>query len=215
MHATVVEATDMRTGHAEINATDLHIGHLLGLDDGVARTFLGKGRVHDLALAHAARGDWPRPTMFSEPSAFCSPTTAQIFDVPISRPTMMFVSSNIFPPEMSWAGFFGHGCRHATGRHPPHGYVVGYCKVRRGDRPVHALTQVINFPPARQLLLQISGSESISARCPVVATTTPVLETSTLCNSTNPNIGEWSNAPMSASAACACGESMRFPGCNS
>jgi len=42
--------------------------------------------------------DWPRPMMFSAPSAFCSPTTTQIFEVPISRPAMMLESSNIFSP---------------------------------------------------------------------------------------------------------------------
>ena len=56
MHAAVVEAAQMRAGHAEINAADLHVGHLLGLDDGVAHAFLGERRVHDLALAHPARG---------------------------------------------------------------------------------------------------------------------------------------------------------------
>ena len=55
MHAAVVETAQMPAGHAEINAADFHVGHLLGLDDGVAHAFLGQRRVHDLTLAHAAR----------------------------------------------------------------------------------------------------------------------------------------------------------------
>ena len=55
MHAAIVEAADVPAGHAEINAADFHVGHLLGLDDGVAHVFLGLRGVHDLALAHAAR----------------------------------------------------------------------------------------------------------------------------------------------------------------
>ena len=41
MHAAVVEAADVAAGDAEINAADLHVGHLLGLDDGVADVLLG------------------------------------------------------------------------------------------------------------------------------------------------------------------------------
>ena len=55
MHAAIVEAADVPAGHAEINAADFHVGHLLGLDDGVAHVFLGQRGVRDLALAHAAR----------------------------------------------------------------------------------------------------------------------------------------------------------------
>src|SRR5208282_1473278 len=39
MHAAIVKAADMPAGHAEINAADFHVGHLLGLDDGVTHTF--------------------------------------------------------------------------------------------------------------------------------------------------------------------------------
>src|ERR1035437_5064187 len=40
--------------------------------------------------------------MFSAPSAFCYPTTTQIFEVPISRPAMMLDSSNIFRSRWRW-----------------------------------------------------------------------------------------------------------------
>ena len=55
MHAAIVEAADMPAGHAEIHAANLHVGHLLGLDDGVAHVLLGLGRVGDFAFAHAPR----------------------------------------------------------------------------------------------------------------------------------------------------------------
>ena len=44
MHAAIVEAADVAAGHAEINVADFHVGHLLGLDDGVAHVLLGLGR---------------------------------------------------------------------------------------------------------------------------------------------------------------------------
>ena len=55
MHAAIVETANVRAGDPEINVPDFHVGHLFGLDDGVAHVLLGLRRVHDLALAHAAR----------------------------------------------------------------------------------------------------------------------------------------------------------------
>ena len=55
MDAAIVEAADVPAGNAEIDIADLHVGHLFGLDDGIAHVLLGLGRVRDLALAHAAR----------------------------------------------------------------------------------------------------------------------------------------------------------------
>ena len=51
--------------------------------------------------------DWPKPTMFSTPSALNSPTTAQTLEVPISRPTMMDEESNIFLFGANGFGWFG------------------------------------------------------------------------------------------------------------
>ena len=45
----------LTAAHAQINAADLHIGHLLGLGDGRAQIFLDLFRVADFALAHAPR----------------------------------------------------------------------------------------------------------------------------------------------------------------
>ncbi len=55
MHAAIVESANVSAGDTQINIADFHIGHLLGLDDGVAHVLLGLRCVHDLALAHAAR----------------------------------------------------------------------------------------------------------------------------------------------------------------
>ena len=46
--------------------------------------------------------------IFREPSAFCSPTTTQIFEVPISRPAMMLVSSNMFGTRYNGATTRAH-----------------------------------------------------------------------------------------------------------
>src|SRR5207247_1035364 len=59
MHAAIGEAPEMSAGHPEINAADLHVGHLLGLDDGIAHIFAGAGSVGDFALAHPARARLP------------------------------------------------------------------------------------------------------------------------------------------------------------
>ena len=42
MHAAIVEAAQVAAGDAEIDAADFDIGHLLGLDDGVAHVLLGQ-----------------------------------------------------------------------------------------------------------------------------------------------------------------------------
>ena len=54
MNAMIAEAANVIAGDAEIDAADFDVGHLLGLDDGVADILLGQGRFGDLALAHAA-----------------------------------------------------------------------------------------------------------------------------------------------------------------
>ena len=54
MHAAIGEAADVPAGDAEIDAADFRVGHLLGLDDGVAHVLLGLRGIDDLALADAA-----------------------------------------------------------------------------------------------------------------------------------------------------------------
>ncbi len=55
MHAAIVEPAQMAAADAEINAADLHVGHLLGLDHRVANVLAGKTGIDNLRLAHPAR----------------------------------------------------------------------------------------------------------------------------------------------------------------
>src|SRR6186713_2117915 len=55
MHAAVVEAVNMPARHAEIHAANLHVRHLLRLDDGVPNVLGLRVYIHDLAFAHATR----------------------------------------------------------------------------------------------------------------------------------------------------------------
>src|ERR1700722_7014084 len=55
MHAAIVDPANVPAGHAQINAADLDVISVLGLDDSVAHAFLGLRRVHNLAFANAAR----------------------------------------------------------------------------------------------------------------------------------------------------------------
>src|ERR1039457_6460824 len=109
---------------------------------------------------------WPTPMIFSEPSAACSPTTAQTFDVPISRPTMMFESSNIFPPRWCKCRVLGRNDRRGVRIHPVHRHIVGYRQVRRGDGLVVAQSQIVNDAPTPQLLLHILQAEGDFAAPP-------------------------------------------------
>src|ERR1035437_6052213 len=54
MHAAVAKAANVATSHAEIDAADLHVGHLLGLEDRRAHLLLHLFGVADFAFAHAA-----------------------------------------------------------------------------------------------------------------------------------------------------------------
>src|ERR1700704_1879802 len=77
---------------------------------------------------------WPRPTMFSAPSALKSPTTAQTLEVPISSPTMIEAGLNMFPLRSQ--GFWQPGNRtgrEAAGFDPPGGNVVGDRQVQHAD----------------------------------------------------------------------------------
>jgi hypothetical protein len=49
------ETTDVIAGDAEIDAADFDVGHLFGVNNGVADVLLGQGRLGDLALAHPVR----------------------------------------------------------------------------------------------------------------------------------------------------------------
>lgn len=55
MDATVIESAEVAARHAEINAPNFYIGHLLGFNDGLANVFLSNRRISDLPLANATR----------------------------------------------------------------------------------------------------------------------------------------------------------------
>src|ERR1017187_3783487 len=102
----------------------------------------------------------PRPMMFSAPSAFCSPTTTQIFDVPISRPAMMLESSNISPPIFQGFHRLRRHDRRDARRHPAHRHIVRHRQIRRGDGFLLLQTKIVNLLPALQLLLKVVEAES-------------------------------------------------------
>src|SRR6516165_10560036 len=95
--------------------------------------------------------------MFSPPSRVCSPTTTQIFEVPISRPAMMLESSNIFPPDFCWFNRLGyHGRRRGICKHPAHRNIVRHRQIRRGDVAlVRLFSVIVNLTPPPQLLLHV------------------------------------------------------------
>src|ERR1051326_8299090 len=75
--------------------------------------------------------DWPTPMMLRAPDSFASPTTAQIFDVPTSRPTMTDDWSNMFfPVEGGFLGFGGGG-RQGGGIEPEDRRIVGDGEIDR------------------------------------------------------------------------------------
>src|SRR5437667_7464445 len=54
MNTAIRKTSDVAAGHAQIDAPNLRVSHLLGLDDGAADV-LGHGRsVRNFAFAHAA-----------------------------------------------------------------------------------------------------------------------------------------------------------------
>src|SRR5580704_2008643 len=76
---------------------------------------------------------WPSPMMFSVPAAFTSPTAAQIFEVPISSPTIREAGSNIFFPDGLRVDVFGDVQRRRAGRHENGWNVAGHGQIQRGD----------------------------------------------------------------------------------
>src|ERR1017187_2330304 len=103
--------------------------------------------------------DCPRPVMFSAPSALCSPTTTQIFEVPISRPAMMLESSNISPPGFQGFHRFRRHARREAGRHPAHRHIVRHRQIHRRDGFLLLQTEIMNLLPALQLLVKVTEAE--------------------------------------------------------
>lgn len=84
----VIEALDVRPGDADVDAANHDVALLLGIDHGFVHALHRRFEINDLALAHSAEGACPTPRILIVPSGFPSPTTTQIFEVPISRPTI-------------------------------------------------------------------------------------------------------------------------------
>src|ERR1035437_2199324 len=89
--------------------------------------------------------DWPRPTMFSTPSALNSPTTAHTFDVPISKPTIMEEESNMAFLVAQSFGRLGRRGRNRAGFEPADGNVIADREIERRDGLVHSLPAVVNL----------------------------------------------------------------------
>src|SRR5439155_24772231 len=95
---------------------------------------------------------WPTPMMLSpDESELTSPTTAQIFDVPTSRPTMTGDWSNMF----LFDGLEGFGCgrERGAGFQPKHRRVVGDGQIECPDDLADFFAVIVNQPPVAQLVL--------------------------------------------------------------
>src|SRR5437588_12986120 len=54
MNTAIVATAHVPPRHAEVHTANFHVGHLLGLDDGVANIVLGSVWVGDFTFAYAA-----------------------------------------------------------------------------------------------------------------------------------------------------------------
>src|SRR5579884_2946252 len=62
--AAIIETLKVRTGYRHVNAADHHVAFLFGIDYRFMHAFGSGLEIHDLALAHAARGGLPNPENF-------------------------------------------------------------------------------------------------------------------------------------------------------
>src|SRR6266436_1637295 len=103
--------------------------------------------------------DWPTPMMLRTPSGLTSPTTAQIFEVPISRPTIMEEGSDIsFLVSRGFNEFLnGHGDKARL--EPARRQIVGDREIDRGQMLADELAVIIDQPPATELAPDIVESK--------------------------------------------------------
>src|SRR5947207_2665772 len=98
---------------------------------------------------------WPRPTILSEASVLSSPTTAQTFEVPISRPTIIEEGSNMLFLEMNRTigrdGCGGGG----AGFEPANGDAVGNGQVNGRHRFFQFQAQIIDEAPSHELAIEV------------------------------------------------------------
>src|SRR6058998_782997 len=108
---------------------------------------------------------WPTPMMLSpEESGLTSPTTAQIFDVPTSRPTMTDDWSNMF--LFDGLGEFGCGRRRSAGLQPKRRGVVGDGEIEGADDFADFFAVIVHQPPVAQLILDPVQGEGDLASLP-------------------------------------------------
>src|SRR4051794_11328476 len=102
---------------------------------------------------------WPSPTIFNpDESGFNSPTTAQIFDVPISNPTMMLEESNISSPGALRFCRFRSRRRRNTVRETQ-GRVVCHRQIERSDCFIEPGAFLVNLLPSEQLPVEVFQAE--------------------------------------------------------
>src|SRR6266436_336686 len=88
---------------------------------------------------------WPTPMMLSTPDVLASPTTAQIFEVPISSPTIMEEGSNIFfLIARRLREFLSDGRDHARFQ-PASRQIVRDRQIERGQMFAGALAVIVNL----------------------------------------------------------------------
>jgi hypothetical protein len=117
--------------------------------------------VGDLALAHAAGAGLADADDVEGVAALISPTTTQIFEVPISNPTMMEEESNIFPFRFIR---FDKLVEQRAAATPPATQRTGKWLEMEMSRVAMALPSslavVVNVPPAAQLDIKLVERKS-------------------------------------------------------
>ena len=91
-----VERAHVRARDTHPGALDLNTCHDLRLLGGALDRLDGGVDVDDVSLARAPVGDAPFPMTSSAPCAFCSPISAQIFELPMSQETRKFSGLAIY-----------------------------------------------------------------------------------------------------------------------
>src|SRR5713101_6162319 len=87
---------------------------------------------------------WPRPMILRAPAGLTSPTTAQILEVPISKPTIIEDGSNIFFLVTGWFEDFLRGHRDKAGFEPAGRQIIRNGKIDGGQVLARCLPMIID-----------------------------------------------------------------------
>ena len=98
--------------------------------------------------------------MLMAPTSLTSATTAHIFDVPMSSPTIIEEDLNMFSLGSSWFWGFGRRRSGCSGFVPANGNIVGNRQVQGGDLSGLLRCQVMHRAPAPELPLEILGRKN-------------------------------------------------------